>query len=131
MKKALFGVAVLLALVTVVLSFKHEFEQNQAINESNKFIKDFPRIEHSVDPGLLQNYVGTYQLEPRFNIRITRDGQQLYAQGTNQIRVELYPGNETTFFNDHTEALITFSNEQPARSITLRQLNRLRQGNRI
>lgn len=124
------GVA-LLALIPVSLAFKHEFDLNRAVRESNEFISTFPRVQQTIDPTLFENYVGTYQLEPRFNIRITTDGKQLYARGTNQIRVKLYPGNEATFFNDHTEALITFSGEQPAESITLRQLNRLRQGNRI
>ena len=131
MKKALMGGVTLLALIPVSLAFKHEFDLNRAVRESNAFISAFPRVQKTIDPTLFENYTGTYQLEPRFSIEITTDGKNLYAQGTNQIRVKLYPGDEQTFFNDYTEALLTFSDEQPAESMTLRQLNRLRQGNRI
>ena len=131
MKKALVGGVTLLALIPVGLAFKHEFDLKRSIRESNEFISAFTRVPQNVDPALFTNYLGAYQLEPRFRIEITTDGKHLYAQGTDQIRVKLYPGDEQTFFNDYTEALLTFSDEQPAESMTLRQLNRLRQGYRI
>ncbi|WP_420148317.1 serine hydrolase [Spirosoma sp.] len=62
------------------------------------------------DGATLQAYVGTYQLAPSFSIVITRDGDQLYGQATNQPRFELYPESKNKFFLKVVDAQITFVN---------------------
>jgi serine-type D-Ala-D-Ala carboxypeptidase/endopeptidase len=51
----------------------------------------------------LQTYVGTYQLKPGFNLVITREGKQLFSQGTGQARIELFAKTEKDFFNNFNE----------------------------
>lgn len=65
--------------------------------------------EVKVDQALLQRYTGTYELVPGFNIEISRDGDQLYAQATGQPRFEIYPKSDTEFYLKVVEAQIIFS----------------------
>ncbi len=64
--------------------------------------------EVHVDSQTLAHYVGTYQLVPGFSIAITRDGDRLFSQATNQARVEIYPEGEKDFFLKVVDAQITF-----------------------
>ena len=61
-----------------------------------------------VEPQILSRYVGTYRLEPGFSIAITREGDHLYAQATNQPRFEIYPQGGKDFFLKVVDAQITF-----------------------
>lgn len=56
-------------------------------------------------------YLGTYQLQPQFEIRITREGDQLYAQATGQSPFPIYPESPTRFFITVTEADLEFEFE--------------------
>ncbi len=44
--------------------------------------------EIQVDPKIFEGYVGNYQLAPSFSIRITREGDHLFEQATNQPKFE-------------------------------------------
>ena len=66
------------------------------------------RKEISVDPAVLQRYVGKYQLSPTFAITITREGNQLFAQATAQPRFEIFPETERDFFLKAVDAQLTF-----------------------
>src|SRR5262249_9037104 len=52
----------------------------------------------TVDPKLLDRYVGQYQPAPNFILTITRDGARLFAQATGQPKFELFPESEKSFF---------------------------------
>jgi serine-type D-Ala-D-Ala carboxypeptidase/endopeptidase len=54
----------------------------------------------------LETYVGTYQLNRGFNLVITREGKQLFAQATGQEKFELFPKNTKEFFTDFKAELI-------------------------
>ncbi len=56
------------------------------------------RVAVEVDPALYDRYTGTYKLFPEFDIVVTREGDRLFAQATNQPKVELFPMSETMFF---------------------------------
>lgn len=64
--------------------------------------------EVHVDPQLLARYAGTYALAPGLSLAITREGDQLFSQVTNQRRVEIYPESEKNFFLKVVDAQITF-----------------------
>ena len=51
-----------------------------------------------VDPSVYEDYIGTYQVEPEFELTITTQGNQLRIQGTGQPILNLYPTSETEFF---------------------------------
>ena len=64
--------------------------------------------EITVDPAILDAYVGVYQLAPSFNIAVTKEGGSLFTQATGQQKVQIYPESETVFFLKVTEAQIEF-----------------------
>lgn len=81
---------------------------------------ELPDVE--VDEDVLQRYVGTYRLQPGFDIVMTRDGTQLYAQATGQPQFEVFPSSETEFYLTVVDAQITFEVEDGiATGLVLRQ----------
>jgi CubicO group peptidase (beta-lactamase class C family) len=70
------------------------------------------RKEHqeiSLDPAVLERYVGRYQLAPAFIMSITREGSHIYVQATGQPRFEIFAEGEKDFFLKEVDAQITFS----------------------
>jgi CubicO group peptidase (beta-lactamase class C family) len=67
--------------------------------------------EHTVatiDPAVLDAYVGQYQLAPGFVVTVTREGNSVMAQATGQGKFEVFPESESTFFAKMTSLTITF-----------------------
>lgn len=56
----------------------------------------------------LKEYVGTYALNPNFEIAITLEGQQLMEQATRQPKLPIFPESETKFFLRVVDAQIEF-----------------------
>jgi hypothetical protein len=70
--------------------------------------------EHKVitlDPKVLDGYVGQYQLAPNFILTITRESDQLFAQATGQANVEIYPESQRDFFYKIVDAQISFETD--------------------
>ena len=126
------GLALVVGGLTVFAIYAG-FQESQQIDASNRLLVAVERRVASVDPGIYEGYAGMYKLEPRFNIEITYSQRRLYGKGTNQVRVELFPASETTFFNKFTDALITFNPDANGHvsEFTLRQPGRLRTGKRV
>jgi CubicO group peptidase (beta-lactamase class C family) len=77
----------------------------------------------TVNPKIFDGYVGLYQLAPNFILKITREGDQLFAQATGQGKAEIYPESEREFFYKIVDAQITFQTDANGRaaSLTLHQ----------
>jgi serine-type D-Ala-D-Ala carboxypeptidase/endopeptidase len=73
----------------------------------------------AVDPKILENYVGTYQLAPSFAITITRDGEHLFEQATAQPKFEIFPESEKGFFLKVVDAQITFVTDDKGRATAM------------
>ncbi|MEW6125791.1 MAG: serine hydrolase [Acidobacteriota bacterium] len=73
-----------------------------------KFAQPNQRPEIKVDPKVLATYVGEYQLAPHFKITVTQEGDQLFAQATDQPRFQIYAEKENLFFYKVVDAQITF-----------------------
>ena len=61
-----------------------------------------------VDPALYDAYVGEYELAPGFILTVTREGDRLMTQATDQEKLEVFPSSETEFFLKVVDARITF-----------------------
>jgi CubicO group peptidase (beta-lactamase class C family) len=61
-----------------------------------------------LDPSIYDDYVGVYELEPGFDLTVSRDGDRLIVQATGQSAVEILPESETEFFIREIDAQITF-----------------------
>jgi CubicO group peptidase (beta-lactamase class C family) len=73
----------------------------------------------AIDSGILDRYVGTYELTPDFAIRISRDGNHLYAEAPRQRRTEIFPENDQRFFATTVDAEITFDMEGQSQATRL------------
>ena len=91
------------------------------------------RQEVKVDAAVLEKYTGRYQLAPSFIITVTREGDQLYAQATNQPRAEIFAESEREFFYKVVDAQLTFVVDANGRatSIVLHQNGNNTPGNQI
>ena len=63
------------------------------------------------------SYVGTYRLQPGFDLTITLEGDQLMSQATGQEKFPVFPESETKFFLKVVDAQIEFFKD-PTGTIT-------------
>lgn len=73
-----------------------------------------PSKEHkevAIDPKILDNYVGSYELAPNFILTVTREGDHLFTQATGQEKVEVFPESDHDFFLKVIDAQITFETD--------------------
>ncbi|MCF8241331.1 MAG: serine hydrolase [Melioribacteraceae bacterium] len=68
---------------------------------------------------ILDEYLGKYEMTPQFVITITRDGQQLKAQATNQPVFDIYPESETKFYFTVVDAVIEFIRNNEGKVVSL------------
>jgi len=73
-----------------------------------KVVLPTERKEITLSPQILKQYVGTYELTPKFSLAITLEDGQLTSQGTNQGKVPMYAESETMFFLKLVDAQIEF-----------------------
>lgn len=80
-------------------------------------------VHVKVDPLVLADYVGAYQLAPNFIVTITKEGDQLYGQATGQGKLTLLPISTTRFKVKGVDAEVEFkkNEEGKAESLTLYQ----------
>ena len=62
----------------------------------------------SIDPKLLDSFVGRYQFGPNAIATVTREGDALKWRGGNRMPVTLVPLSETHFFSKETETEMLF-----------------------
>lgn len=93
--------------------------------ESSYPLRKAPRTV-KLDPGLLDDYVGNYELSPGAIIEITLEGRTLYAKLTGQPALPVYPRSKTEFHYRAVEARLTFQrdDEGHVKSVTLHQNGR-------
>jgi len=84
------------------------------------------RKEIAVPRKILEQYVGTYELQPKFNLVVTLEGDQLMTQATGQEKFPLFAESETRFFLKVVDAQVEFSGDhlilhQGGRDITAKR----------
>lgn len=81
-----------------------------------------PPKEHkeiSLDPKLLDVYVGRYRLAPDSILTVTREENRLFVQATGQQKAEIFPESEREFFFKVVDAQITFKTNNQGRTTGL------------
>jgi CubicO group peptidase (beta-lactamase class C family) len=81
-----------------------------------------PSKEHkqvAINPKILDNYVGSYQLAPNFILTVTREGDHLFTQATGQEKVEVFPEGDHDFFLKVIDAQITFETDSQGKATGL------------
>ncbi|MEM1338197.1 MAG: serine hydrolase [Bacteroidota bacterium] len=77
-----------------------------------------------VDQATTDKYLGKYQLSPSFIISIFKEGSKMYAQGTGQRRIEIFPFENNKFVYVDIDCKLTFNMGEngKAHSLTVHQL---------
>jgi len=91
------------------------------------------RAEAVLAPEMLAEYVGKYEFGPTFAITITREGDRLYAQATNQPRFRIYADAQDRFFLRVVPAQLEFARDAAGAvtSVTLVQNGARQPGKRV
>jgi hypothetical protein len=76
--------------------------------------ESFPSSERTLEGKILDGYVGHYELTPTAVFAVTREGDQLYVQLTNQPRAAVYPKTNTEFIYKVVDAQVTFETDPEA-----------------
>jgi D-alanyl-D-alanine carboxypeptidase len=69
----------------------------------------------------MDRYLGRYRMSPALVIDVTRDGARLFAQATNQPKVELFRESGRTYFVTVTPLSMTFADGAHAPEVSVRQ----------
>jgi hypothetical protein len=77
----------------------------KAVKKSDKVAE---RKEVTVPRKVLEKYVGTYELQPGFDLVVTLEGDQLMTQATGQEKFPIFAESETKFFPKVVDAEIDF-----------------------
>ena len=77
------------------------------------------RTTVTVDPKILAQYAGTYELGPKFDLVVTVENGQLMTQATGQGKISLFAESETKFFPVVIEAEIDFVKDDQGKVTSL------------
>jgi CubicO group peptidase (beta-lactamase class C family) len=102
--------------------FKSNINVSEGVETDKKVSEAKKEIQLSAE--ILKKYIGTYQLAPTFFIKITVEGNQIFAQATNQPKIELFAASEDNFFLKVVAANVTFEIDATTKmplSLTLEQ----------
>lgn len=67
-----------------------------------------PRTAVEIDPAVLPQYVGRYQLGPEMELTVTTEAGRLFVEASGQGKLEVFPESATTFFYKVVDAQISF-----------------------
>jgi CubicO group peptidase (beta-lactamase class C family) len=91
------------------------------------------RVIVTVNPSIYDLYVGEYEIAPGFILKVTREGDKLMSQATNQSKSELFPESKTQFFVKDADATFTFIKDDKGQvvRVDIQRTTRLFQAKRI
>jgi D-alanyl-D-alanine carboxypeptidase len=87
----------------------------------------------SLSSDALEAFVGVYELSATFKITITREGDSLFSQATNQPKLPIFPSSDSTFFLKVVDADLEFQRDGSGKvtGVTLKQGGRTTPGKRL
>ena len=99
-----------------IVNYKKSVEMDPRNTGAVKILKDLgvkidgPK-EVKITAETIKQYAGKYQLAPDFDLIITVNGEQIFAQGTGQRPAEIFPSAEDLFYPKVVDARIKFTRE--------------------
>ena len=72
--------------------FKNRIDEQIGVESTKKSATEKEGI--ALDPNVIKEYVGSYELNPNFKITITTEGNQIFAEATGQSKIEIF-GEDT------------------------------------
>lgn len=83
-----------------------------AIVFGQKYSLPQAHVRATVDPKVFDSLQGQYELRPGFVLTITREGDRLKVEPTNQPKTDLIPESETQYYVEAVDAQITFVKDE-------------------
>ena len=85
--------------------------------ESARFARDHElKVEHrqaiEIDPSLLDQYTGAYEIEPDDNLLVVKEGDQLFLEDHGRKEVILPEGNDQFFIKYPADILVIFQKDE-------------------
>lgn len=122
-----------------IVNYKKSLELNPGNTNATDMLKKMGVAteglvkEVTVNPAILESYVGKYELQPGFVITVRKEGDQLKAQATGQPEFDIYPKAENIFYLKVVAAELTFNknNQGAVESLTLTQGGQQMVGKRL
>ncbi len=89
--------------------------------------------EFKIDPTVLKNYIGEYELMPGAIFKVTQEGDQLFVQLASQPKIPVYPSAADEFYYKAVNAQLTFvrSDDRTVKSLILHQMGMDREAKRV
>jgi Domain of unknown function (DUF3471) len=73
----------------------------------------------TVDPQVLDRYVGSYAIPPNIILTIQREGDRLSVQENDEPKQDLLPASETDFFSTVADDVYTFETDSQGRATAM------------
>ena len=89
--------------------FKNRIDEQAGMESTKKPSAEKEGI--ALDPSVIKEYIGNYELNPNFNISITTEGNRIYAQATGQPKVEIFGEDKDAFFLKVVPAKLIFTRD--------------------
>jgi len=100
-----------LELETKVLEgFGHSGGKAEGFSRGLQFVYAKPDVK--VDPNILDQYIGEYEINPQFHVRIERDGDRLVGVGPDDSKVQLYAETDKIFYVKGRYMVLHFQRDQ-------------------
>ena len=114
-------------------NYKKSVELNPNNTNAAAALKTLDTSTITVDPKILDAYVGEYEVGPGFVLRVFREGDKLMTQATGQPAFEIFPESETVFYPRAFPAKLTFIKDADGKvnAIRIDQAGRVTNGKRI
>ncbi len=94
--------------LVLLLIFSNQYSRS---SEYSRVMETITLNRVPINSNLLIEYAGRYQLKVGFEVSVTQEDGRIFAQATDQQRVEFYPASETVFFNEITPLLMKFERD--------------------
>lgn len=104
-----------------VTNFNARIQKSKGVETGRKPATEEEEI--AIDPKVLPDYVGEYELAPAFIVTVTTKDDKLFAQATGQPQFEVFPEAEDTFFLKVVAAKLVFGRNDSGQvtDVTLHQ----------
>ena len=116
-----------------IQNYKKSLELNPNNTSAADTLKRLEKGPVIVDAKVFDTYVGEYELEPNFIMRVFREGDKFMTQATGQGKVEILAESETTFSPTAFSAKLTFIKDADGKvtALKLNQGGREREAKKI
>ncbi|MCM3871375.1 MAG: serine hydrolase, partial [Pyrinomonadaceae bacterium] len=94
-----------------IQNYKKSLELNPKNTGAAAMLKRLENKPAAAEANAYDAYLGEYEVNPTFVVKIFKEGEKLMTQATGQPAVELYPEAENKFFIKVVDAKITFTRD--------------------